>query len=57
MPPALEVNDVAVAGISSADLKILQRTLYRMIENLCRDQGLAGAATGRPKTRKGARPA
>lgn len=57
IPPALEVNDVAVAGISSADLKILQRTLHRMIENLCRDRGLAGAATGRSKTRKGARPA
>jgi len=45
MPTALEVNDVATEGLSAGDLKIMQRSLQRIIENLSFDSaGLKAVA-------------
>lgn len=38
VPIALEVNDVASAGLSAANIEVTRRTLLRMIENLVRDE-------------------
>ena len=52
VPLALEVNDVALAGVSAEDLAATRRTLLKIIENLADDE--IGAAKGRrmPSTRE-----
>lgn len=42
-PMAVEVNDVALAGIPPEDQAVLRRTLARIIANLSEDEAHAGA--------------
>jgi hypothetical protein len=56
VPLAEEVNDVAVRGVSAAEVAVTRRTLLVMIENLARDELQAGKKRRRmPSTRELAR--
>jgi DNA-binding MarR family transcriptional regulator len=58
VPLAEQVNDVAVRGMSAADVATTRRTLLVMIENLARDELQAGTGKKRrrmPSTRELAR--
>ncbi len=56
VPLAEQVNDVAVRGVSAADVAATRRTLLVMIENLARDELQAGKKRRRmPSTRELAR--
>ena len=56
VPLAEEVNDVAVRGVSAAEVAVARRTLLVMIENLARDELQAGKKRRRmPSTRELAR--
>jgi MarR family transcriptional regulator, organic hydroperoxide resistance regulator len=56
VPLAEAVNDVAVRGVSAADVAATRRTLLVMIENLARDELQAGKKRRRmPSTRELAR--
>jgi DNA-binding MarR family transcriptional regulator len=53
VPFAEEVNDVAVRGVSAADVAATRRTLLVMIENLAKDELAAGKKRRRmPSTRE-----
>ena len=56
VPLAEQVNDVAVRGVSAAEVAVTRRTLLVMIENLARDELQAGKKRRRmPSTRELAR--
>ena len=56
VPLAEQVNDVAVRGVSAADVAATRRTLLVMVENLARDELQAGKQRRRmPSTRELAR--
>jgi DNA-binding MarR family transcriptional regulator len=56
VPLAEQVNDVAVRGVSAADVTATRKTLLVMIENLARDELQAGKKRRRmPSTRELAR--
>jgi DNA-binding MarR family transcriptional regulator len=52
VPLAQEVNAVAVAGISDRDVERARRTLFRIIENLARDEAAAPGSRRMPSTRE-----
>ena len=53
MPLAIEVNDIAVEGVSAADIETTRRTLRAILSNLARD-AIEGAQSGLrvPPTRR-----
>jgi len=55
VPLAEEVNEVAVQGVSAADIATTRKTLLVMIENLARDELQAGNKRRMPSTRELAR--
>ena len=55
VPLAEEVNEVAVQGMSAADIATTRRTLLAMVENLARDELQAGKKRRMPSTRELAR--
>jgi DNA-binding MarR family transcriptional regulator len=53
VPLALKVNELAVAGVSAADIAATRRTLLLMVENLAKDELAADGALRRiPSTRE-----
>lgn len=54
-PLAVEVNNVALAGVSATDISITRKTLLAMIENLATSNGSQKSAPARSKARKPAR--
>ena len=53
VPLAIEVNDIAVEGVSAADIETTRRTLRAILSNLARD-AIEGAQSGLrvPPTRR-----
>ena len=52
VPLAEEVNDVAIRGVSAADVTTTRRTLLVMMENLAQDELQAGTKRRMPSTRE-----
>jgi hypothetical protein len=52
---ALEANEIAIRGVSAADVAIARQMLLRMIQNLADDE--ANSLKGKPRKPVKARPA